>query len=56
MEYVFRGQHQHYIDAQRDEAQKTIAEFAGKWMKEQGLEKRRADMPIKVVFKGDATH
>ena len=55
-ELARRSIQKHYIDAQRDEAQKTIAEFAGKWMKEQGLEKRRADMPIKVVFKGDATH
>ena len=55
-ELARRSIQKHYIDAQRDEAQKTVVEFAGKWMKEQGLEKRRSDMPIKVVFGGSATH
>lgn len=53
-ELARRSTQKHYIEAQREASQNTIVEFSDKWMKEQGLEKRRADMPVKVVFSGDA--
>ena len=42
-----------YLSAQRDEARKTVAEFARKWMVEQGRGKDKADYPIKVFFEGE---
>lgn len=51
-ELARRSTQQHYIDAQRSEARRTIAEFAAQWMKEQGLKESSA---AKVIFK-DETH
>jgi hypothetical protein len=42
-----------YVSAQRDEARKTVAEFARKWMVEQSAGKGKADYPIKVIFEGE---
>jgi hypothetical protein len=42
-----------YLSAQRDDARKTVAEFARKWMVEQGAGKDKADYPIKVFFEGE---
>jgi hypothetical protein len=44
-----RGAAQAYLDAQQQTAQKTVSEFAQKWMIEQGRKPRR---PITVVFNG----
>jgi hypothetical protein len=49
-ELARRSMQQHYIDAQREEARKTVAEFADKWMKEQGKQKQ---LPVKVIFKDE---
>jgi hypothetical protein len=42
-----------YVSAQRDEARKTVAEFARRWMVEQGVGKDKADYPINVLFEGE---
>ncbi len=42
-----------YIDLQKESSKKTIAEFARKWMAEQGDIKKVADYPIKVFFEGE---
>lgn len=39
-----------YIEAQRDVARKTAAEFARKWMIKDGIDAKKADLPIKVFF------
>lgn len=48
------GQH-HYLQAQREDARKTVSEFAQKWVSEQGDGKRLQGRQIKVLFKGEAT-
>jgi hypothetical protein len=50
-ELARRSTQQHYIDAQREDARKTVAEFAGKWMQEQGAQKK---LPVKVIFKDES--
>lgn len=50
-ELAQRSLQKHYFDAQEEIAQKTVVEFAEKWMKEQGSEKKRLDIPIKVIFR-----
>jgi len=52
-ELAARAARADYLSAQRDEARKTVAEFARKWMVEQGLGKGKADYPIKVFFEGE---
>ena len=42
-----------YINLQREFSAKTVAEFARKWMAEQGGSKAIADYPIKVFFEGE---
>lgn len=42
-----------YIDAQREQAKKTIAEFARKWMLEQKIENKKINYPIKVFIQGN---
>jgi hypothetical protein len=49
-ELARRATQQHYIDAQRVEARKTVAEFADKWMREQGTQK---GLPVRVIFKDE---
>lgn len=49
-ELARRATQGHYIDAQREQASKTVVEFAGKWMNEQGAEKSHKSLPIKVTF------
>ena len=48
-ELAQRGATAAYMDAQRQNAEKTVREFAGKWMTEQGKKPTR---PITVVFTG----
>jgi hypothetical protein len=43
-----RASRKEYIEAQRSEARRTVAEFARKWMVEQGVDKRKAAVPIPV--------
>lgn len=42
-----------YLDAQREDARKTIAEFAQKWMLEQGVAANLRGYPIRVNFPDD---
>jgi hypothetical protein len=49
-ELTRRSTEQHYIDAQREDARKTVAEFAAKWMSEQGAQNK---LPVKVIFKDE---
>lgn len=49
-----RASKREYLDAQRNAARKTVAEFARKWMVEQGVDKMKVDLPIKVLFEGEA--
>ena len=42
-----------YVSAQREEARKTVGEFARKWMVEQGAGKDKMDFPVKVLFEGE---
>ena len=46
-----RGAQRAYIEAQRAEGSKTVAEFARRWMVEQAVEKAKANVPIKVIFR-----
>jgi hypothetical protein len=48
-ELAKRGAEAAYLQAQRPAAEKTVAEFARKWMLEQGS---RPDLPIRVEFRG----
>jgi len=48
-ELARRGNDPAYLEAQRANAEKTVQEFARKWMIEQG---RIADLPIRVTFAG----
>jgi hypothetical protein len=48
-----RASKKEYLDAQRNNARKTVAEFARKWMVEQGVDKKKVDFPIRVLFAGD---
>lgn len=48
-----RARRPDYVSAQRDEARKTVAEFARQWMVEQRAGKDKADYPIKVIFEGE---
>lgn len=50
-----RASKREYLDAQRNAARKTVAEFARKWMVEQGVDKRKVDYPIKVFFEGEVS-
>jgi hypothetical protein len=52
-ELASRAARPEYLAAQRDDARKTVAEFARKWMVEQGAGKDKADYPIKVFFEGE---
>lgn len=47
-ELARRGRQSHYLEAQRPAAQATAAEFARKWMVEQG---GKADLPLRVTFR-----
>jgi hypothetical protein len=46
-ELARRGSEAAYLQAQRPNAEKTVQEFARKWMIEQG---KKADLPIRVTF------
>lgn len=46
-ELARRGASDSYVDAQRQAAQRTVGEFARKWMVQQG---RRIDRPVQVRF------
>ncbi|MBE7368970.1 hypothetical protein [Ramlibacter pallidus] len=48
-ELAQRGASPAYLDAQRQNAERTVVEFARKWMLEQG---RKDARPIRVVFDG----
>lgn len=48
-ELARRGTDPAYLDAQRSMAEKTVAEFARRWMLEQ---RKGADLPIQVTFDG----
>jgi hypothetical protein len=50
-ELARRGSDAAYLQAQRPAAEKTIQEFARKWMLEQGS---KATLPIRVVFRAPA--
>jgi hypothetical protein len=50
-ELAQRGASDSYIDAQRQAAQRTVGEFARKWMLQQG---RKLDRPVEVTFTGPA--
>ena len=50
-----RSTQESYLAAQRVEARKTVAEFAHKWMGEQGVAKKLNGLPLKVTFKGEVT-
>jgi hypothetical protein len=52
-ELAARAKRPDYVSSQRDEARKTVAEFARKWMIEQGAGKDKADYPIKVILEGE---
>jgi hypothetical protein len=52
-ELARRATQQHYIDAQREDARKTVLEFASKWMKEQSVESNPKSLPIRVIFSGE---
>jgi hypothetical protein len=49
-----RAMQKNYIDAQRDDARKTIVEFAQKWMIEQNVDPGKRGYPIRVYFPDDA--
>jgi hypothetical protein len=46
---------QSYVAAQRPKARQTVSEFAQKWMREQGVDKKLNGLPVKVLFKGEST-
>ena len=48
-----RARRSDYVAAQREEARKTVSEFARKWMVEQGAGKDKKDLPVKVIFEGE---
>lgn len=48
-ELARRGNEPAYLQAQRANAEKTVQEFARRWMIEQG---RKTDLPVKVTFSG----
>ena len=48
-ELARRGAAASYLQAQRPSAEKTVQEFARKWMIEQG---RRPTLPVRVTFRG----
>lgn len=48
-ELARRGSEPGYLQAQQPNAEKTIQEFARKWMIEQG---KKTDLPVKVTFAG----
>ena len=52
-ELAKRAMNPAYVSAQREQARKTVAEFARKWMLEQGAGKGKAEYPIKVFFEGE---
>jgi len=52
-ELARRGAADAYVDAQQPTAEKTVREFAHKWMVEQG---KKPKLPITVVFTGPDPH
>lgn len=52
-ELAKRGTDAAYLNAQRPNAEKTVQEFARKWMLEQG---NRAALPVRVTFRGTTPH
>lgn len=51
-ELARRGVDAAYLQAQRPSAEKTVQEFARKWMLEQG---KKAELPVKVEFRAQAS-
>ena len=49
-EFNKRATQKSYLDSQRDTARKTVGEFARKWMVKDGVDAKKADLPIKVFF------
>ncbi|MBC7380913.1 MAG: hypothetical protein H7346_26245 [Burkholderiaceae bacterium] len=49
-ELAQRATQQHYLDFQRDAAQKTVLQFASKWVKREGKRDDLAMLPIAVRF------
>lgn len=52
-EFDRRAKQKNYLDAQREDARKTVAEFAQKWMLAQGVAEKLRGYPIRVIFPDD---
>ena len=52
-EFDRRAKRKNYLDAQREDARKTVAEFAQKWMLAQGVAENLRGYPIRVSFPDD---
>ena len=53
VEFDRRALQKNYLDAQREDARKTVAEFAQKWMLAQGVPENIRSYPIRVIFPDD---
>ena len=53
VEFDRKALQKNYLDAQREDARKTVAEFAQKWMLAQGVPANIRGYPVRVIFPDD---